>query len=125
MRHKTNLYSTAVNNAGDTFEPVPFTPSGTPYPQAKRFLEAISHTGDKLPACAGRDAPKFMHESSTYTTPTHKTHTIHTTAVAAARAAALAIRKYSTTRITNHGLANNTATAPRAVPSPIRTRTYR
>ena len=124
MRHKTNLYSTAVNNAGDTFEPVPFTPSGTPYPQAKRFLEAISHTGDKLPTDAGRDAPKFIHESATYTTPTHKTHTIHTTAIAATRAAALAIHKYSITRITNHALANNTATAPHAVPSPLHTHAY-
>ena len=52
-------------------------------------LESTPHTGDNLPSSAGRDVPKFMHESATYATLTHISHTIHSTAIAAARAAAI------------------------------------
>ena len=72
---------------------------------------------------AGRDVPKFMHESATYTTPTHKTHTIHTTAIAATRAAALAIHKYAITRITNHALAINITNAPHTIVALLGTHT--
>ena len=87
------------------------------------FLKKISHSGDTLPAMAGRDAPRFTHESQSYVTTTHINHTIHACAAAAARAAAKAMRDYSLTRATNHSLSAtatyfNAAHAPPVVPTP-------
>ena len=83
------------------------------------------HRGNGLPqedltfmASAGRDAPRFIHESTSYVTTTHINHTIHACAATAARAAATAMRDYSLTRATNHGLLLDAAHAPLAVPTP-------
>ena len=116
--HKRHKYEEAVRAAGDQFYNVPFTPSGTPYLVSMEFLRKISHTGDMLPANAGRDAPRFIHESTSYVTTTHINHTIHACAAAAARAAAIAMREYSITRAINHGLLLNAANAPPVVPTP-------
>ena len=116
--HKRHKYEEAVRTAGDHFCNVPFTPSGTPYLVSMEFLRKISHTGDMLPANAGRDAPRFIHESTSYVTTTHINHTIHACAAAAARAAAIAMREYSITRAINHGLLLNAANAPPVVPTP-------
>ena len=116
--HKRHKYDEAVRAAGDQFFNVPFTPSGTPYGGSMDFLKKISHSGDTLPAMAGRDAPRFIHESQSYVTTTHINHTIHACAAAAARAAAKAMRDYSLTRATNHGLLLNAAHAPPVVPTP-------
>ena len=62
-----------------------------------------SHTGDMLPANAGRDASRFIHDSTFYVTTTHINHTIHVCAAAAVRAAAKAMRNYALTRAINHG----------------------
>ena len=73
---------------------------------------------------AGRDAvmllvSRFIYESQSYVTTTHINHTIHACAAAAARAAAKAMRDYSLTRATNHGLLLYAAHAPHAVvPTP-------
>ena len=82
------------------------------------FLKNISHSGDTLPAAAGRDAPRFIHESQSYVTTTHINHTIHACTAAASRAAAKAMRDYSLIRTTNHGLLLNAAHAPPVVPTP-------
>ena len=82
------------------------------------FLKNISHSGDTLPAAAGRDAPRFIHESQSYVTTTHINHTIHACTAAASRAAAKAMRDYSLIRATNHGLLLNAAHAPPVVPTP-------
>ena len=78
----------------------------------------ITHSGDKLPAAAGRDAPRFIHDSTSYVTNTHTNHTIHACSLAAVRAATHAMRTYATTRATNHGLLLNSANTPGVVPSP-------
>ena len=71
-----------------------------------------------LPASAGRDVPRFIHASTQYVTTTHINHTIHACAATAARAAAIAMREYSLTRATNHGLLLNVAHVPPVVPTP-------
>ena len=116
--HKRHKYDDSVRAAGDKFFAVPFTPSGTPYQEAMDFLKKISHSGDMLPATAGRDAPRFIHESTSYVTTTHINHTIHACAATAARAAAKTMRAYALTRATNHGLLLNTAHTPAVVPTP-------
>ena len=108
----------AVQAAGDTFFAVPFTPSGTPYPAAMLLFDKIMHTGDKLPLTVGRDAPRFIHDSTSYVTATHTSHTVHACTAAAMRAATAAMRKYARTRATNHGLLANTALNPPVVPIP-------
>ena len=75
--HKRHKYEEAVRTAGDQPCNAPFTPPGTPYLVSMEFLRKISHTGDMLPANAGRDAPRFIHESTSYVTTTHINHTIH------------------------------------------------
>ena len=117
--HKRHKYEQSVRAAGDQFFPVPFTPSGTPYVEAMDFLRKISHSGDMLPANAGRDAPRFIHESTSYVTTTHINHTIHACAAAAIRAAAKTMRAYALTRATNHGLLLNTAHTPPVVATPV------
>ena len=83
------------------------------------FLQKISHSGDTLPATAGRDAPRFIHESQSYVITTHtNNHTIHACAAAAARAAAKTMRDYSLTRAINHGLTSDAANTPPVVPTP-------
>ena len=109
---KDRKYKQAVQAAGDTFYPVLFTPSGTPYPGAMLLLAKFTHTGDKLPLTAGRDAPRFIHDSTPYVTTTHTNHSIHTCTAAAMRAATVAMIKYARTRATNRGLLANTAVAP-------------
>jgi hypothetical protein len=115
---KDRKYREAVQAAGDAFFTVPFTPSGTPYPAAMPLLEKIVHTGDKLPMTVGRDAPRFIHDSTSYVTATHTNHTIHACTAAAMRAATVAMRKYARTRATNHGLLANTMLNPPVVPIP-------
>ena len=115
---KQRKYEQAVQATGDKFFLVPFTPSGTPYDSSMDFLKKISHSGDTLPAAAGRDAPRFIHESQSYVTTTHINHTIHACTAAASRAAAKAMRDYSLIRATNHGLLLNAAHAPPVVPTP-------
>ena len=83
-----------------------------------RYLDKIMHTGDKLPLTVGRDAPRFIHDSTSYVTATHTNHTIHACTAAAMRAATVAMRKYARTRATNHGLLANTALNPPVVPIP-------
>ena len=117
--HKRHKYEQSVRAAGDQFFPVPFTPSGTPYVEAVDFLRKISHSGDTLPANAGRDAPRFIHESTSYVTTTHINHPIHACAAAAIRAAAKTMRAYALTRATNHGLLLNTAHTPPVVATPV------
>ena len=73
---------------------------------------------DKLPASAGRDAPRFIHDSTSYVTNTHTNHTIHACSLAAVRAATKAMRAYATTRAINHGLRLNSANSPGIVPPP-------
>ena len=87
--------------------------------EAVEFLRKISHSGDTLPANAGRDAPRFIHESTSYVTTTHINHTIHACAAAAIRAAAKTMRAYALTRATNHGLLLNTARIPPVVATPV------
>ena len=116
--HKRHKYDEAVRAAGDQFFNVPFTPSGTPYDVSMEFLKKISHSGDMLPATAGRDVPRFIHESTSYVTTTHINHTIHSCSAAASRVAAKAMRDYSLNRATNHGLLLNAAHAPPVVPTP-------
>ena len=72
----------------------------------------------QLASTAGRDAPRFIHESTSYVTTTHINHTIHACAATAARAAAKTLRAYALTRATNHGLLLNTAHIPPVVPTP-------
>ena len=103
---------------GDIFYDVPFTPSGTPYISALQFLQKISHSGDKLPAAAGRDVPQFIHESQSHVTTTHINHTIHACTAASARAAAKTMRAYALTRAVNHGLTSNITNMPPVVPTP-------
>ena len=66
--HKRHKYDVSVRAAGDQFCNVPFTPPGTPYLTAMDFLQKIWHSGNTLPAQAGRDAPRFVHEPHTQTT---------------------------------------------------------
>ena len=115
---KTRKYNEAVRAVGDRFCAVPFTPTGTPYPEAMDLLSKITHSGDKLPATAGRDAPRFIHDSTSYVTNTHTNHTIHACSLAAVRAATKAMRAYATTRAINHGLRLNSANSPGIVPPP-------
>ena len=60
----------------------------------------------------------FVGGSSILRSTTHINHTIHACAATAARTAAKAMRDYSLTRATNHGLLLNAAHAPPAVPTP-------
>ena len=87
-------------------------------PKAMPLVDKITHTGDKLPLTVGRDAPRFIHDSTSFVTATHTNHTIHACTAAAMRAATVAMRKYARTRATNHGLLANTALNPPVVPMP-------
>ena len=87
----TRKSSEAMSAASDQFCTVPFIPSGTPYPEAMALLNKITHSGDKLPASAGRDAPQFIHDSTPCVTTTHTNHTLPTRGVAATRTAAKAM----------------------------------
>ena len=82
------------------------------------LLSKITHSGDKLPAAAGRDAPRFIHDSTSYVTNTHTNHTIHACSLAAVRAATKAMRACATTRAINHGLRLNSANSPGIVSPP-------
>ena len=115
-KHRAN-----VEAAGDSFVAAPFTPAGTPYPQALQLMRRLAHTGDKLAPSAGRDAPRFHHEStqSTFMTPTHTAYTAHACAAAAARAMAKAMRKYAHKRAIGSALAKLVHRQPQAVAAPF------
>ena len=87
------------------------------YPSALKFLRQIAHTGDKLDAAAGRDAPRFHHEctASTVMTPTHVAYMVHACSAAVARATAKAARQYAHTRAISHSVRENTLTRPAVV----------
>ena len=89
----------------------------TPYPSALKFLRQIAHSGDKLDAAAGRDAPRFHHEctASTFMTPTHVAYMVHACSAAVARATAKAARQYAHARATSHSVRENTLTRPAVV----------
>ena len=103
--------------AGDQFVAPAFTPFGTPYPSALKFLRQISHSGDKLDAAAGRDAPRFHHEctASTFMTPTHVAYMVHACSAAVARATAKAARRYAHSRAISHSVRENTLARPAVV----------
>ena len=92
-------------------------PSGTPYPSALKFLRQIAHSGDKLDAAVGRDAPRFHHEctASTFMTPTHVAYMVHACSAAVARATAKAARKYAHARAISHSVRENTLARPAIV----------
>ena len=71
---------------------------GAPLPSARRFFQAIAHTGDSVPATEGRDAPRFDAEAATWATPNHEAFMIHAAAAAAARAIGNAVRAYAKAR---------------------------
>ena len=118
---KNAKHSSNVEAAGDTFVAAPFTPAGTPYPQALQLMRRLAHTGDKLAPSAGRDAPRFHHEctQSTFITPTHTAYTAHACAAAAARATAKAMRKYAHKRAIGSALAKLVHNQPRVVDAPL------
>ena len=121
MGVKRGKHAGNVEAAGDTFVPPPFTPAGTPYPQALVFLRRLAHTGDKLAPSAGRDAPRFHHECaySTFMTPTHTAYTAHACAAAVARATANQMRKYAHDRAIGSSLAALVSNQPPVVPPPF------
>ena len=88
-----------------------------PRPSALKFLRQIAHSGDKLEAAAGRDAPRFHHEcaASTFMTPTHVTYMVHACSAAVARATAKAARKYAHARAISHSVRENTLARPAIV----------
>ena len=116
-RVKINKHAANVEAAGNEFLAPAFTPFGTPYPSALKIFRRIAHSGDKLDAAAGRDAPRFHHEctSSTFMTPTHVAYMVHACSTAVARATAKAARLYAHTRATRHSVRENTLTQPAAV----------
>ena len=116
-RVKIHKHAANVEAAGDQFLAPAFTPFGTPYPSALKFLRQIAHTGDKLDAAAGRDAPRFHHEctASTFMTPTHVTYMVHACSAAVARATAKAARKYAHARAISHSVRANTLARPAIV----------
>ena len=116
-RVKIHKHAANVEAAGDQFLAPAFTPFGTPYPSALKFLRQIAHTGDKLDAAAGRDAPRFHHEctASTFMTPTHVTYMVHACSAAVARATAKAARMYAHARAISHSVRANTLTRPAIV----------
>ena len=77
----------------------------------------IAHSGDKLDAAAGRDAPRFHHEctASTFMTPTHVAYMVHACSAAVARATAKAARQYAHARAISHSVRENTLTRPAVV----------
>ena len=83
----------------------------------KVHLKSLAHSGDKLDAAAGRDAPRFHHEctSSTFMTPTHVAYMVHACSSAVARATAKAARLYAHTRATHHSVRENTLTRPAVI----------
>ena len=116
-RVKIDKHAANVEAAGDQFVAPAFTPFGTPYPSALKFLRQIAHSGDKLDAAAGRDAPRFHHEctASTFMTPTHVAYMVHACSAAVARATAKAARQYAHTRAISHSVRENTLTRPAVV----------
>ena len=114
---KFNKHAANVEAAGDQFLAPAFTPFGTPYPSALQFLRQIAHSGDKLDAVAGRDAPRFHHEctASTFMTPTHVTYMVHACSAAVARATAKAARKYAHARAISHRVRENTLARPAVI----------
>ena len=84
---------------------------------ALKFPRQIAHSGDKLDAAAGRDAPRFHHEctASTFMTPTHVTYMVHACSAAVARATAKAARKYAHARAISHSVRENTLARPAVV----------
>ena len=118
---KRDKHAADVEAAGDEFVAPAFTPSGTPYPSAIKFLRRIAHSGDKLDRSAGRDAPRFHHEctASTFMTPTHVAFMVHMCAAATARASAKAARLYAHERATRHSLRENTLNRPAIIPAPF------
>ena len=101
----------------DDYPAPAFTPFGTPYPSALKFLRQIAHTGDKLDAASGRDALRFHHECTapTFMTPTHVTYMVHACSAAVARATAKAARKYAHARAISHSVRANTLAGPAIV----------
>ena len=116
-RVKINKHAANVEAVGDQFVAPAFTPFGTPYPSALKFLRQIAHSGDKLDAAAGRDAPRFHHEctASTFMTPTHVAYMVHACSAAVARATAKAARQYAHSRAISHSVRENTLTRPAVV----------
>ena len=116
-RVKIDKHAANVEAAGDQFVAPAFTPFGTPYPSALKFLRQIAHSGDKLDAAAGRDAPRFHHEctASTFMTPTHVAYMVHACSAAVARATAKAARQYAHSRAISHSVRENTLTRPAVV----------
>ena len=116
-RVKNNKHAANVEAAGDQFVAPAFTPFGTPYPSALKFLRQIAHSGDKLDIAAGRDAPRFHHEctASTFMTPTHVAYMVHACSAAVARATAKAARKYAHARAISHSVRENTLARPAVV----------
>ena len=84
---------------------------------SNRYLRQIAHSGDKLDAAAGRDAPRFHHEctASTFMTPTHVTYMVHACSAAVARATAKAARRYAHARAISHSVRENTLARPAVV----------
>ena len=102
---------------GDKFLAPASFPFGTPYPSALKFLRQAAHSGGKLDAAAGRDAPRFHHEctASTFMTPTHVAYMVHACSAAVARATAKAARKYAHARAIGHCVRENTLARPAIV----------
>ena len=113
-RVKINKHAANVEAAGNEFLAPAFTPFGTPYPSALKFLRHIAHSGDKLDAAAGRDAPRFHHEctSSTFMTLTHVAYMVHACSTAVAHATAKAARLYAHTRATRHSVSHPASRRP-------------
>ena len=112
-------YRAAVTALGDIFLTPAFTTFGTPYKLAIDFFHKVAHTGDYVPASVGRDAPRFLHEASSWATPNHLVFMVHAAAMAAARASAVAIRDYARERTVDSFLLRATANLPPAVAPPV------
>ena len=118
IRAKCRRYADAIKAEGDTFYAPCFSPFGVPYSSALALLSCVAHTGDAVPADAGRDAPRFNHEAATWATPTHMTFAVHAATIAAAKSAASATQAYCRRRMMDSYLVDAIENAPQPVLRP-------
>ena len=118
IARKRRRYAAAVQAEGDCFYAPCFSPFGIPYPSALALFRRVAHTGDQVPADAGRDAPRFNHEAATWATPTHLTFAVHAAAIAAAKATTAATLTYCRRRMLDRFITDAIEGAPLPVLRP-------
>ena len=115
---KRRRYADAIQAEGDTFFAPCFSPFGVPYSSALALLGRVAHTGDAVPADAGRDVPRFNHEAATWATPSHMTFAVHAAAIAAAKSVTSATQDYCRRRMIDSYLVDAIENAPLPVLRP-------